>query len=100
LDGYVPTLDDKAKLIASCEALERKKPSKMTANKPKAKGKKFSKSLKIGNKGQNGSAPDKNKSFYCTEHGKNPTHATTNCCMLKYCANKAVSDVCSPSSSF
>jgi hypothetical protein len=76
LDGYVPTLDDKAHLIASCEALERNEPSKTIVKKSTAKTVKL-RNHKLHNKGQNGSgglAGDKGKILFCSGHGKNPTY--------------------------
>jgi hypothetical protein len=85
-DGYVPTDHNKAKLISSCEAIERKEESQK-GDKKQNKGKNPDKAVKkkpqfTKNKGSKGD-------YYCTHHGKNPTHDTANCFTLK---NKAKAD--------
>jgi Tfp pilus assembly protein PilE len=80
LDGYIlPTLDSKAKLIESCEAIERNQketPETKPTHKDKtAKSEKSSNSTKKRESGKN----DK----YCSEHGKNNTHNTSDCFTLK-----------------
>lgn len=83
-DGYVPTDHNKAKLISSCEAIERKEESQKV-DKKQNKGKNPDKAVKKRpqfNKNKGGSKGD----YYCTHHGKNPTHDTANCFTLK---NKA-----------
>ena len=89
-DGYVPTDHNKAKLISSCEAIERKEESQKGDKKQK-KGKNPDKAVKKSpqftkNKGSKGD-------FYCTHHGKNPTHDTANCFTLK---NNAKADTKNP----
>jgi hypothetical protein len=91
-DGYVPTDHNKAKLISSCEAIERKEESQKGDKKQK-KGKNPDKAVKKKtqfnkNKGSKGD-------HYCTLHGKNPTHDTANCFALK---NKAKADLKKPTS--
>jgi hypothetical protein len=84
LDGYIPTLDTKARLIEACEAIERNEAidDKETSKKGK-KGKpeksKFENSDVAHKKGDNKKA----KKFYCTEHGQNGTHNTSSCYTLK-----------------
>jgi hypothetical protein len=88
LDGYIPTLEDKSKLIEACEALERneakhdKKPAVKTTVKKAAKS--FNKKTMF-------SRNDKKTKFqfYCTEHGSNATHNTEKCFTLSNKANKA-----------
>jgi hypothetical protein len=79
LDGYVPTLDSKAKLIESFEASERNQEdtsnAKATHKDKKSKTEKFSNSSKKRESGNN----DK----YCSEHGKNKTHNTGDCFTLR-----------------
>ena len=87
LDGYIPSLGTKSKLITQCEAIERnameEKPSTQGVEdghggkRKKKNGKRVSSSC---------SEPPNKKSFFCSEHGKNPTHATADCYTLK---NKA-----------
>src|SRR5688500_17766815 len=89
-DGYVPTDHNKAKLISSCESIERKEESQ--------KGDKKQKKGKIPDKVVKKKAQfNKNKGFkgdyYCSHHGKNPTHDTANCFTLK---NKAKADTKKP----
>jgi hypothetical protein len=73
LDGYVPTLNSKAKLIESCEAIERNQEdtsnAKATHKDKKSKTEKSSNSSKKRESG--------NDYKYCSEHGKNKTHKRT-----------------------
>jgi len=93
LDGYVPTLDSKARLVEACEAIERNEPEQRTTrNAPTTgKNKKNNKKAASGNTG--------NKKYYCTEHGWNNTHGTAQCWQIngKPAANGSTSK--SPSSS-
>src|SRR5688500_18030747 len=70
-DGYVPTDHNKAKLISSCEAIERKEEFQKGDRKQK-KGKTPDKVVKKKTQF------NKNKGFkgdyFCTHHEKNPTH--------------------------
>jgi hypothetical protein len=79
LDGYIPTVDTKAKLIKSCEAIERNQNDTPQA-KPTHKDKK-AKSEKSSNGTKNRESRTNNK--YCSEHGKNSTHNTSDCSTLK-----------------
>jgi hypothetical protein len=79
LDGYIPTLDTKAKLIESCEAIERNQKDTPQA-KPTHKDKK-AKSEKSLNGTKNCESGKNNK--YCSEDGKNSTHNTSDCFTLK-----------------
>ena len=88
LDGYIPSLDSKAKLIEKCEAIERsqeetraKKDEKKEtkSHHPKAKGK-------------------TSKSFYCKVHGKNISHDTKDCKSLNKKSNNGSSDQNKPKS--
>jgi ATP-dependent DNA ligase len=78
-DGYIPTLDTKAKLIENCEAIERNQNDTQQA-KPTHKEKK-SKSEKSQNSPGKRESGTNNK--YCSEHGKNSTHNTSDCFTLK-----------------
>jgi hypothetical protein len=83
LDRYAPSIFDKARLIAEAEAIERSetvlvKPTKAQETREK----KTSKS-----RAQKKVQPKHNKSasteYYCTEHGRNKTHATADCYTIK-----------------
>jgi Tfp pilus assembly protein PilE len=79
LDGYVPTLDSKANLIKSCEAIERNQEDTSNAKSThKDKKSKTEKSLNSSKKRESG-----NNYKYCSEHGKNKTHNTGDCFTLK-----------------
>jgi hypothetical protein len=89
LDGYIPTLDTKARLIEACEAIERneavdEKETTKKGKKTKAEKPKFENSDVAHKKGDN----KKVKKFYCTEHGHNTTHNTSSCYTLKNRENK------------
>jgi hypothetical protein len=84
LDGYIPTLHSKAKLIEACEAIERseialEKPSKEESSKNQKMVKRVASKF--------GAPPAKKQKsvskHYCTEHGQNPTHSTAGCWTLK-----------------
>ena len=87
LDGYIPSLDSKARLIDACEAIERNEVAEEKEAKPTKKGKggkpKNENSESAHKKGDN-----KKKKFFCTEHGHNATHGTSDCYTLKNRANK------------
>lgn len=86
LDGYIPTLHSKAKLIESCEAIERNEKMLEESKKGNKKGKK-----KEGSTGSNGSSTVRrtakssnvDKNYFCSVHGKNSTHASADCWTLK-----------------
>jgi hypothetical protein len=86
LDGYVPTSFTKARLITECEILERNEPHKPTKVLPKQKEKPYKKGASPKYKEK---YADKKDTFYCTEHGKNPTHNTESCYTIKSRARKA-----------
>ena len=95
LDGFIPSMHTKGKLVAACEAIERnqvtnEKSSKTTDThtKKKAKFENSKTSEQSGEKKKN----NKSASFFCTEHGKNPTHATADCFTLKNRAKKGSSE--------
>ena len=84
LDGYVPTLHNKANLIQACEAIERnesasQKSSKTSDQDHKKTGKKSGKTTTKGSKSDHSSSRSK---YYCTEHGHNNTHGTSSCRVL------------------
>ena len=93
LDGYVPTLHSKARLIEACEAIERnevvaKESQAKDETKSKPKGK-FGKSKSHGKKGGEKTSAGGDSKYYCSEHGNNPSHDTSDCWTLKNRANKA-----------
>jgi hypothetical protein len=95
LDGYVPTLGTKARLIEACEAIERNEETtkdKSSASDNNNNNNKKHKSGKSKGKGKSsdksGSAGDEPK-FYCTEHGHNQKHDTVDCWTLKNRAKRA-----------
>jgi hypothetical protein len=87
LDGYVPTNHNKERLIAECEAIETNSP------KVDSKEKQTKTPVHKKNRGQvKHSRVDRSKdakSYYCTEHGKNPTHNTEQFYVVKNKAAKA-----------
>ena len=92
LDGYVPTLHTKARLIEACEAIERNEETTKESNKTNDDNKKKSKFGKTKTSakqsGKRNSAGDDTK-HYCTEHGHNPSHDTSDCWTLQNRAKKA-----------
>jgi hypothetical protein len=89
LDGYVPTSHSKDRLISECEAIERNLPKWNSSEKPASKSTVHKKNRGIVKHKNVDSKKDSTKSYYCTEHGKNPTHATENCYVVKNKAAKA-----------
>ena len=93
LDGYVPTLGTKAKLIEACEAIERNEDTKAESNKtfePNSKKSKIGKNkTSARHSGKKSSAGDEPK-HYCTEHGHNPSHDTSDCWTLQNRAKKSM----------
>ncbi len=89
LDGYVPTLGSRARLIEACEAIER---NIVETEETKAPTERNNKKRKNGKKPnddkKNDANPNKNK-YYCSEHGKNPSHVTANCYTIKNRAKAA-----------
>jgi Tfp pilus assembly protein PilE len=79
LDGYIPTLDTKAKLIKNCEAIERNQNDTPQA-KHSLKEKKSKSEKSPNNTGKRESGTN-NK--YCSEHGMNSMHNTSDCFTLK-----------------
>jgi hypothetical protein len=92
LKGYVPTLETKARLISECEAIERNKTENKTKKGDESsnnKNKKKSKAAKTeGEKTKSGAAA-KGNAFFCKECGRNGTHATEDCYILKNRAKRA-----------
>jgi hypothetical protein len=85
LKGYIPSAYDRARLVTECEAIERHlKPddgNNKTTEKTKAPNKR-SRGEKSNTRGDRNSSYKKTK-YFCTEHGNNPTHPTSDCWTLK-----------------
>ena len=83
LDGYIPTLGSKSRLIEACEAIERNEAVAESNNNKKGKKEKPEKH-KTENSGSGHKKGDgKHKSYFCTEHGTNSTHSTSDCWTIK-----------------
>ena len=86
LDGYIPTLHSKTRLIEACEAIERNELVLETKSKEETshsnKATKRS-SAKASNKSGEKQQQSRNTKHYCSEHGNNPTHSTADCWTLK-----------------
>src|SRR6056300_750098 len=83
---YIPSEHNRARLIVEAEAIERQQ--QMTDG-PSFKGKKAAKNFEKSAAGKKGKSNyGSNKKFYCTEHGTNPTHATSDCFTLKNKGNR------------
>ena len=94
LDGYVPSLHPKIKLIEACKAIER---NEVTIDKSKSSEASANKKVKfdiskVKNKADQKGFARKTASFYCTEHGKNSTHSTSDCFVLKYVGRNGTAD--------
>ena len=83
LDGYIPSLDTKTRLIEACEAIERNEETdeKETSKKGKKKHPEKHKTENLGSGHKKGDG--KNKTYFCTEHGTNSTHSTSDCWTIK-----------------
>jgi hypothetical protein len=84
LDGYVPTLGTKAKLILECEAIERNESVKEKERKDDDKNNNKFKKNKFGNSAARGPKHERggNGQFYCKNCGLNRTHVTSKCYFL------------------
>lgn len=80
LDRYVPSLFDKARLIAEAEAIERSEKVLVKQDKPKNADGKGTKTIQ---KKSHNPKTASSIEYYCSEHGKNKTHATANCYTIK-----------------
>ena len=80
LDGYIPTLHSKTKLIEACEAIER---SEISLDKPTEEesnqNHKFVKRSAARNSAETNKKQKSVSKHYCSEHGHNPTHSTADC---------------------
>ena len=82
--GYIPSKHDKVKLLLECEAIERSKDSNRVSKEEDdtAADKKITKKTRK----QKSAGPP--AQYFCTEHGKNPTHNSDSCYTLKNRAAK------------
>ena len=83
LDGYIPTDHDRAKFVTACEAIERNEPTSTATKGTKTKAKKGGKSKNDDKAAAEQSSGPTKKMYYCTEHGKNPTHNTAQCRVIQ-----------------
>jgi Tfp pilus assembly protein PilE len=81
LDGHIPTLDTKAKLMENCEAIERNQTDTQQAKATHKGTKTKTKREKAQNSTGKRESGTNNK--YCSEHGKNSTHNMSDCFTLK-----------------
>jgi hypothetical protein len=92
LDGYIPTLHEKTRLIEACEAIER---NEVATKETKQNDESHNKKAKNGKNNKHGKKSGPKTSagveakYYCTEHGQNPSHDTADCYTLKNRASKA-----------
>ena len=83
LDGYIPSLESITRLIEACEAIERNEDADEKETPKKGKKTKAEKG-KTENSGSGHKKGDgKHKSYFCTEHGTNSTHSTSDCWTIK-----------------
>jgi hypothetical protein len=85
LDGYIPTLGTKSKLIAECEAIERNEIVKERDRKDDNDNNNKYKNTKTGKFAARPGKDDRrgNGQFYCKNCGRNRTHDTSKCYFLK-----------------
>ena len=86
LASYIPSQNDRARLIVECEAIERSEKVLMPASANASKLAKAKAKQSNGTDGNKRTHQPKNSdknSFYCTEHGQNPTHKTSDCYTIK-----------------
>jgi hypothetical protein len=85
LDGYIPTLGTKPKLIAKCEAIERNEIVKERESKDNNDNNNKYMNTKNGKFAARPGKDDPrgNGQFYCKNCGRNRTHDTSKCYFLK-----------------
>ena len=88
LDGYIPTLGSKTRLIEACEAIERNEAIDEKETTKKGKKKQAEKSKNENSGPAQGKGEGKKNKYFCTEHGYNPTHSTSDCWTIKNRASK------------
>jgi hypothetical protein len=79
LDGYVPTLHPREQLLKACAAIERSTEVPTNYQHPPATKKEIPKK-KTSSKSKHGF--NKKGAFYCSHHGHNNTHGTSDCYTL------------------
>ena len=79
LDGYIPSLDSKTRLIEACEAIERNETITENEGNKKGKKNKVEKSKNENSSSGHKKGDGKHKTYFCTEHGTNSTHSTSDC---------------------
>jgi len=82
LEGYVPSLFNRATLLGRCEAFERQEPNATKPQVHKANSKKSAKH-------KHTKPSNSTEKFYCTEHGADKKHNTDSCWTLINRAKKA-----------
>jgi hypothetical protein len=87
LDGYIPTMHTKARLIEECEAIERNIVS--YNNNDDDNNSRNNKKQKSGNprakdKNVGGGEEDRSNRYFCSECGHNPTHNTKRCRKIRW----------------
>jgi hypothetical protein len=95
LSGYVPSLFNRARLIAECEAIERSEASVAPSSNSKNHKKEHESKHKTKKGNGNGTAKS-DRQFYFSEHGKNSIHTTTGCFTLKKRAKLAAESSSAP----
>ena len=83
LDGYIPTLGTKSRLIEACEAIERNEVVADNNDKKKGKQKQAEKGKNENSGSGHKKGDGKHKTYFCTEHGTNSTHSTSDCWTIK-----------------
>ena len=83
LDGYIPTLDSKTRLIEACEAIERNEATADNTDNKKGKKAKAEKPKNENSGSGHKKGDGKHKTYFCTEHGTNSTHSTSDCWTIK-----------------
>jgi hypothetical protein len=89
MNRYVPSLHDKARLIAEAEAIERAKDALPSSDKSKSEAKNSHKKAKVFKEAQKTKTDKPGNEYFCSDHGKNGIHATADCFTIKNRANKA-----------
>ena len=87
LKGYVPSLFNRERLMIECEAIERNEGLRKDVKNEKNDNNKNNKKVKFAKsenkKGKSAAKVNGSGEFFCKECGRNPTHATVDCYVLK-----------------
>lgn len=83
LDGYVPSKYNIDRLITECEAIERNEAATKATKNDKNYNKKDGGKFRKGENRAKSIEAQKNNDFFCSECGRNATHATVDCFILK-----------------